>query len=71
MHRNGATGPTRPTRNRLTRLGRRTRRAAPNDLDLDRLTAAADFAQLCGGTDNAIEALESAQKIYEAMRETE
>jgi len=60
----------RPTK-QVARLARRPRRAAPNDLDLDRLTAAADFAQLCGGTANAIEALESAQSIYETMREAE
>jgi len=41
------------------------------DLGLDRLTAAAEFAQLCGGTDNAIEALEAARAIYETMREAE
>lgn len=51
--------------------GRRPRVAKPEGLDLDQLTAAADFAQLCGGTDNAIEALQAADDIYQKMRETE
>jgi len=72
----GKRGPGRPPgtggrKKKVARVGRPPKAAVPEGLDLDRLAAAADFAQLCGGTDNAIEALEAAQTIYEAMREAE
>ena len=72
----GKRGPGRPPgargrKKKVARAGRRPRRAVPENLDLDRLAAAAEFAQLCGGTDNAIEAVEAAEAICEAMREAE
>jgi hypothetical protein len=56
---------------RIARVGRRPRAAAAAAVDIDRLTAAAEFAQLCGGTENAVEALQAAEAIYQKMCEAE